>query len=310
MSNPGAMALRPASPVAIRWPAAVAIAVAVLSGCGPAGPGSPAASSLVAATSSAAAGGTASPSTGLSSEPVGVAVIGHSGATGYNSDPDRPGEDAEENSWATGTNPDVQSLYLRLLAQDPSVKGHNINIAIDGSDIKRLVVEAAQLVQRDPPPKLILVQTIDNDIRCDGTDDANLEPFGADLSTALETLSSHLPTSKIFVVSQWATVKAYDKVVFALSPSHLQGDGPCDPVDPATGKIVASKEAYLQGLVDKYWAVVTRVCGTFASCRTDGGAMQAMDLVAADLSSDYNHLSIAGHAKMAAMEWAALDATN
>ncbi len=36
-------------------------------------------------------------------------MIGHSGATGYDSDPTRPGVDVTANSWATGTNPSVDS---------------------------------------------------------------------------------------------------------------------------------------------------------------------------------------------------------
>src|SRR5215217_954178 len=39
--------------------------------------------------------------------PIGIVAIGHSGLTGESSDLDRPGEPAPENSWATGTNPEV-----------------------------------------------------------------------------------------------------------------------------------------------------------------------------------------------------------
>ena len=51
-----------------------------------------------------------------------IAVIGHSGATGYNS----PGTGGDEraNSWATGTNPKVASIYQRLLATHPALEIH------------------------------------------------------------------------------------------------------------------------------------------------------------------------------------------
>lgn len=242
----------------------------------------------------------------IGTEPVGLAVIGHSGATGYNSDPRLPARDVLANSWATGSNPAVQSIYLRQLAPDPTIEGHATNIAIDGSDVISLISQAMRLVNMHPTPELVLIQTIDNDMHCDGTDEANYEPYRAKLAQALGILSEGLPESQFFIVSQWATVAAYDRVIFERNPVHLTGEGPCDTVDPETGKIVRSKETYVQGLVDAYWTIVTDVCGQVQRCRTDGGAAQQMDLVAADISSDLDHLSIAGHAKFAALEWVAL----
>src|SRR3954451_22296719 len=73
-----------------------------------------------------------------------IGVIGHSGATGANSEGD--GSDVRENSWATGDNDDVDSIYLRLLADHPALKGHNFNTAEDGSDSSLLMEQAEQLL--------------------------------------------------------------------------------------------------------------------------------------------------------------------
>jgi lysophospholipase L1-like esterase len=288
--------------VTMRSPRKAVLLISLLvSACGP--------GSLNASPSSASAlpsaSGPAASNTG-SSEPVGVAVIGHSGATGYDSDPDRPGEDVKANSWATGTNPQVQSIYLRMLATNPSLEGHATNIAVDGSNVSSLIGQASQLVEKTPKPQLVLIQTIDNDQKCDGTDAANYEPYRTKLTEVLDTLAKSLPGAQIFIVSQWADVKTYDRVVFAINPSHFAGDGPCETVNPKTMQIDPAKEAYLQGLVDGYWKIVTDVCALYPTCRTDGGAMQHFDLKPEDLSSDRNHLSAAGHAKMAAMVWAVL----
>ena len=276
----------------------------LVSGCGSASPSAspgPGSGSALPSASGAAASATAS------SEPVGIAVIGHSGATGYNSDPDRPGEDVKANSWATGTNPLVQSIYLRKLATDSSLQGHALNIAIDGSDVASLIAQASQFADRTPKPQLVLVQTIDNDQKCDGTDAANYDPYRTKLTQALDTLAQGLPHAQIFIVSEWADVATYDRVVFAIDPSHLAGDGPCDTVNPQTMQIDPAKEASEQGLVDDYWGIVTDVCALHPTCRTDGGAMQHFDLKPGDLTSDLNHLSVAGQAKMAAMVWAVLN---
>ncbi|HYN32629.1 MAG TPA: hypothetical protein VES40_08395, partial [Ilumatobacteraceae bacterium] len=65
--------------------------------------------------------------------PNSMVVLGHSGATGWNSDPANPGTDAIQNSWATGDNPQVDSIYARALAQNPALEGNNFNLAVDGS---------------------------------------------------------------------------------------------------------------------------------------------------------------------------------
>ncbi len=293
----------------VRVVATAMLAAAVVAACAgaPASPEPPPLPSPSNGPTAAAASAPPAPSPtttpGTAAGLVGVAVIGHSGATGYNSDPGHPGTDAEANSWATGTNPAVQSIYLRLLAEDAEVEGHATNLAIDGSNVTSLIPQATQLVSRRPAPQFVLVQTIDNDIRCDGSDPANYGPFRAALTEALAILHRGLPDSQIFVVSQWAAGRAYDQVMAAVSPRLLQGPGPCDTLDPASGAIVPAREAYVQSLIDAYWQIATQVCGRVALCRTDGGVMQTMELVPGDLTSDFGHLSVAGQAAMAGLEW-------
>ena len=201
----------------------------------------------------------------------------------------------------------MQSIYLRMLATNPSLEGHAINLAIDGSNVASLIAQASQLVDRTPKPQLVLIQTIDNDQKCDGTDKANYDPYRTKLTQVLDILAQGLPDAQIFILSQWADVATYDRVVFAMNPSHLAGDGPCDTVNPQTMKIDPAKEGYLQGMIVDYWGIVTDVCALHRTCKTDGGAMQHMDLKPEDLGSDLNHLSVAGHAKIAAMVWAVLN---
>ena len=238
--------------------------------------------------------------------PSSIVVIGHSGATGYDSDPAAPGTDIEANSWATGTNQNVQSVYLRVLAHNPAVAGNVHNLAIDGSGVLSLIEQAKQAIAVTPAPDLVLVQSIDNDIRCDSTDDANQEPYRTHLTEVLDILTGGLPDAQVFFVSQWADVATYDRVAVPIRPQQFAGGGPCDVVDPATMQVDPAKEAHLQGLVDDYFGIITDVCAKYPNCRTDGGANQHMELAAEDLSGDMNHLSVPGHAKMAAIEFDAL----
>ena len=239
--------------------------------------------------------------------PNSIVVLGHSGATGYNSDPTHPNSDAPENSWATGTNPQVNSVYLRVRAENAAVDGHNFNLAEDGAGIDNLLVQAHKALALVPLPDLFLIQTLDNDIRCDGTDPQHYESFGARLTEALQVIASGAPNARIFIVSQPGTV-ANNADVTSGHPDWIakwQGDGPCDAFDK-TGKLSTAHVAGLQDITDHYFAQEASSCAQFPNCTYDDGAWQRMVVVSEDFSDDGNHPSIQGHAKRAQVTWAAL----
>jgi lysophospholipase L1-like esterase len=238
--------------------------------------------------------------------PSSIVAIGHSGLTGYNSVAGGPVTDFTENSWATGTNPEVDSVYQRIVALNPAAEGNAANFAIDGSTVDSLVDQEKEAAAVKPTPDLVIIQSIDNDIQCDGTDPQNFGPYRRKLTGVMDTLTRDLPHADVFFVSQWATVKEYDRVAALIDPSHISGTGPCDPIDLETRKLDPKHEAYLQHLVDRYWGIVTAVCAQYPLCRTDHGAMKKMRLQKRDLGDDLDHLSVAGHAKMAALAWKAL----
>jgi hypothetical protein len=85
--------------------------------------------------------------------------------TGENSDPNRPGQDAQENAWATGTNPEVNSIYRRLIAVRPETEDHVANTAQGGAPASSLAGQAQAAFDTVPAPALVIIQTIDGDIR-------------------------------------------------------------------------------------------------------------------------------------------------
>ncbi len=236
-----------------------------------------------------------------------IGVIGHSGATGANSKGD--GKDARDNSWATGTNPAVNSVYLRLLADHPALEGHNWNDAESGSDVDSLMFQAETLLAHDPVPDIVLVNSIDNDIECDGNDEANYGAFRTGIDEVLTYLEEGAPGIKVFFVGQPTDVVEYDDVVSQLPGGidHLTDDGPCGAFTPA-GKRDPKAERYLQRLVDAYADLIDEVCVEHEDCATDAGAMQEMPLSAEDLSDDMNHFSVVGLAKEASVAWETLPA--
>jgi hypothetical protein len=261
-----------------------------------------------AAETAASSGTTSSePSIHRTAEFDAIGVMGHSGATGANSTGEGP--DVPENSWATGDNPVVDSIYLRLLSAHPALQGHNFNTAKDGSDASALMGQAEALLAMDPVPDLVLINSIDNDIQCDGTDEANYDSFEAQIDDVLTYLEKTAPGIRVFFVDQWTTVAGYDDVVAPLPGgiAHGTDSGPCG-VFNADGSRNLEGETYLQQQVDTYMDRIIAVCSRHDDCATDQKAMQGMPLEAADLAPDFDHLAVSGLAKEAAIAWDALPA--
>jgi hypothetical protein len=237
--------------------------------------------------------------------PNAIVALGHSGVTGYNSDPSRPRMDATANSWITGTNPRVNSLYLRILARNPGIKGNNVNLGEDGSKVDALVRQAGEAVALKPAPGLVVIQTVDNDMRCDGTDTENYKPFGATLARALGIIAKALPAARILIVSSpWSTVRQYNSAMLKKAGGReaLEGTGPCDSFDPS-GKPVPAHWAYMQKVTNGYFAVLAATCRRFVACRYDRGALGHLGIGPADITPDFDHMSVQGMHKAAALEW-------
>lgn len=236
-----------------------------------------------------------------------IAVIGHSGATGFGTNPNDASLNVPANSWATGDNPAVNSIYQRLLVTHPALQGHNVNKAANGSQVYEHLDQAAAAMQENPVPDVVLLQTIDNDLRCDGTDRQNQRPFARDLTDVIRTVMEGSETVQLLIVSQWATVDEYTAAIdeFPNAVTLNAGTGPCATFDQQGRPDPAGRRS-LQAIVDMYWRTVEHTCARFGRCFTDHGAMQEMRVATEDLTADYSHLSVAGHRKFAELAWLAL----
>ncbi len=278
--------------------AAVCALLASCSSSGGAGAGTPATTSPSAQATQAS-----------DQYPNSIVVLGHSGATGYDSEPKAPETDARQNSWATGDNPEVNSIYLRLLALNPAVRGHNTNLAVAGTGVDELLGQADQALAAKPLPELFLIQSVDNDIRCDGTDADNYAPFAATLTDVLQKLTTGAPKARILIVSSpWSTVQNYGQVASRLPGPRAanSGTGPCDLFD-SSGKPVPAHWRTLEGITLHYFGELKSVCAKFPTCQYDNDALYHMRITTDDITpGDGAHLTIAGLHKQAALEWRVL----
>ena len=190
--------------------------------------------------------------------------------TGEGSDPNRPGQVALENSWATGTSPQVNSIYRRLVAVRPETDGHVANTAEGGAPAATLFAQAQYALETVPTPALVLVQTIDGDIGCDGTDDAHVPEFGVALADALELVTTASPDARILVVGQLGRPSpSFVKKLVAEDPTMkaaLTGTGMCDFFRP-DGVLNKKAFATLTSIIEDYETKQARVCATVPNCR-------------------------------------------
>jgi hypothetical protein len=247
--------------------------------------------------------------------PSSMAVLGTATAAGWQSNPAHPFQQARENSWATGTNPTVNSIYSRLLALNPAIKGHNPNLSsganaleLAGHELENFAAEVHKALQLKLKPELVLVQVIDRALKCDGTTERNFGDYGAKFSASLKALAQGLPNARIFVISQWGSFASYVKYLKSLDVQARQknaGKKPCQLTAPS-GAVVPSRVAYAKRIVAGEEAQLKAACARIPNCRYDGGASSRIAVTPADMSEFQYTPTIQGQAKLAAAEWKAL----
>ena len=264
-----------------------------------------------AATPGTAASPLAANQTGY---PSSMLVVGHSGLTGFGSNPRHPFQDATANSWATGTNPAVGSIYTRLLAINPAIKGRAMNFARDGATLAEFAGQVGRAVDlKTRPPDFVIVDIGGNDMKCDGQDESHLGTFRADFAASLQKLANGLPSARIFVVGQNANYDGFVKVMMHLSLAARlthASKGLCSifapQSAPSPGSVLPAHLSYVKKIMDGIDSQLAAACSEIPRCTYDGDASRHLNGTAADLTSRYDHLSITGLAKVAALEWAAM----
>jgi len=286
--------------VAIRFSVA-ALLVAVLAGCGASTAASPTTGPVLTAGPGPTVAATPSPD---HAKPMGLIAMGHSGITGEGTGAEN--EALPANSWATGSLPAVNSVYLRLVAALPETNGHVINAGQGGAPASQLPGMAQSALGVVPVPELSIIQTIDSDIKCNGRDAEALPAFGDKVRQAIQLVVDASPNGHVLIVGQLGRPRAefLNKLV-AQVPGQLEaltGSGPCDFFD-RSGHLVQKHLDALTAIIDSYEAEQARVCGTFPQCATDGGVRAAYMDTLENFSADWNHLNLRGQAAEAELIW-------
>jgi hypothetical protein len=236
--------------------------------------------------------------------PTSLAVLGHSQATGENTKPFDG--DTKNNTWASGTNPAVTSVYQRILAKSPDIDNKVFNFAQPSATIWAIALQAEEATAEHPD--LVLVQAIDADIVCPATD-TDYQDFGDGVAAVLDTFASESPSTRVFFTTQYGSPETYVK---SLTPaqrrelgSRMSGPGPCAFVNQQ-GQIVREELDRLERIILEYEQRMGEVCDAHENCDHDHGAFSAVVDQPGDYTDDLDHLSIQGHARAAEVAYTAL----
>ncbi|MFI8252825.1 SGNH/GDSL hydrolase family protein [Streptomyces filamentosus] len=279
------------------------LTAAALAGCaGSPGPGGEAAAPArpkPTATPTAAP----TPASAWAVPPASVAAVGDSVTRAF--DACALLADCPEASWATGTDPAVNSLALRLLGPG-KLAGNSWNLAQSGARMAALPAQMARAAAERPG--LVTVMIGANDA-CRPTP-AGMTPvadFRRSFETALARLRKDAPKARVYVASVPDLRRLWDTGRAEPPARRVWELGVCgamlaDPED--LGAAAEERRASVAGRVAAYNRVLGEVCARDALCRYDGGAVFGFRFDASLLSAwDWFHPSREGQARLAELAY-------
>lgn len=218
--------------------------------------------------------------------------------------------DCPEFSWSTGTSTVVNSVYLRLLALNPGISGHEYNDAFSGSKMAQLNGQASTAVSRRVDLVTILM----------GSNDActltvplmtTVATFQLQFQQAMNTLTTGLPNVEIRVGSLpnvyrlWEIFHTNSEAIRLWSLFWICQSLLANPTSTAPADVV--RRTQVREREEEYDKVLQAVCANYTHCKFDGDAGFNSLFGTRDVSKwDYFHPNIAGQSLIAFTAWNAL----
>lgn len=219
-----------------------------------------------------------------------------------------PWTDNPAGSWSTGTDPSVNSHYLRLLALNPKIRGKNYNDARSGAKMGELSTQMATVVTQRAD--YVTVEMGGNDV-CAPNEGAmtSVANYRSQFRAGLVRVTSGLPNVKVFVASVpniYHLWELYHDDLAAQVAWFTFGVCQSMLANPtSTAQTDVDRRARVLQRVRDYNSALAAVCTEFRQCRFDGNAAFEANFTKADvIHLDYFHPSLSGQAKFAAGTWA------
>ena len=212
--------------------------------------------------------------------------------------------DHPSQSWSTGYNPlgPVNSHYERLIGANPAIWGNEYNDARAGAKMDEADDQATLAVSQGAEYVTILMGA--NDV-CTSSPNTmtSVEDYRAQFQAAMGVLATGLPDAHVFVASipnvrrLWAIFKDNPFARLAWRTAEI-----CQSM-LAESNTAADRRAVYQRVV-AFNQVLAEVCGAYANCRYDGGAVFEYRFTRGEVSRlDYFHPDLDGQAALARITW-------
>ena len=218
--------------------------------------------------------------------------------------------DCTYRSFSTGGSSLVNSHYLRILATNPAISGHNYNDARSGAKASAMPTQAATAVSQHVQYVTILIGANDACTSSEATM-TSVTAYRSALDQALATLKAGIPTASVAVISipdvyqLWkvghtnaAALTAWS--VFGICPSMLSRAWSTSSSDEAR------RQRVRQRVID-YNTQLAQACAAYGPrCDFDDNAVFNYKFPLSLVSSwDYFHPNTAGQAKLAEISYTA-----
>ncbi|MEV7542046.1 SGNH/GDSL hydrolase family protein [Streptomyces sp. NPDC089915] len=231
--------------------------------------------------------------------PASVAAVGDSITRGF--DACSVLADCPEVSWATGSDPAVNSLAARLLG-GAEVAGRSWNYAVTGSRMADLPGQLAEAAQHKPG--LVTVMVGSNDAcRPTASSMTSVADFRAGFEQALKELRAASPASQVYVSSVPDLQRLWEQGKDNPMVRQIWKLGICQSMlaEPLAADAGATaRREKVRARVVEYNEALRQVCAQDELCRYDGGAVFQYPFGADQLSHwDWFHPGRDGQARLA-----------
>ncbi|MHB8242461.1 MAG: SGNH/GDSL hydrolase family protein [Solirubrobacteraceae bacterium] len=215
-----------------------------------------------------------------------------------------------ENSWSTGTNASVDSYYLRLLALNSGISGHNYNDSVSGSKMSDLNSQALNAYSRNV--ELVTIEIGNNDACTSSiTTMTSIANFESQFKTAMTTLHTDLPNAAIKVGSLanayrlWELFHTNSTATSTWTHLSVCQSLLANPTSTAPADVKRREE--FKAREEGYDKSLEGICATYTQCKFDKDAAFKSLFTTSDVSTrDYFHPSIEGQALIASGAWTAM----
>jgi hypothetical protein len=209
----------------------------------------------------------------------------------------------EDNSWSTGGNPKVRSQYVRILAAQPSIKGHAYNLAESGADLVAMKGQARRAIAKHVDYVTVWGGE-------DGCGTPNPDVFQRQVDGVFAALAKGNPKPRGFVASilnpssMYHMLQAHRAAAFKANRYGVLVCGMALGTKPSLDVSAAQLEAATES-VRGLNAALAKDCASYGSrCKFDNNAVFGMPVAFSDFS-DLLHYSISGQRKLADVTWRA-----